>query len=234
MTVTASAVVAMLVIMSAATVVAAFAMMMATTVTAARQHLDGLVDLFVGGVAVLNDGACEIERLASQGMVGIDSHTVLLDLHHLGHELMVLAICQGNDGIGEDIVVVEMAVDREYLTIDLMNTLRLVGTEGLLGGEGEVEGVALRMLGHLLLESVEGDAKTRNKLEGALCARLFLEFLLTVGNRVQLVHNRHKLIGSLIHTLLYIMFQVAKVIILIHKRVFFGQNYKIFHIRAIL
>ena len=129
MTVTASAVVAMLVIMSAAAVFAAFAMMMATTVTAARQHLDGLVDLFLGGVAVLNDGAREIERLASQRVVGVDSHTVLLDLHHLGHELMVLAICQGNDGIGEDIVVVEMAVDREYLTIDLMNTLRLVGTE---------------------------------------------------------------------------------------------------------
>ena len=235
MTVSTAAVVAMLVVVAAATVVTAFAMMMATTMTTAREHLDGLVDLFVRGVAVLHDGTCEIERLASQGVVGVNCHTVLLDLHHLGHELMVFAICQGDNGIGEDIVVVEMAIDREYLTVDLMNALGLVGTESLLGGEGEVEGVALRMLGHFLLKGVECDAKTSNKLEGALCAGLFLEFLLTVGHCIQLVYHRHELIGCLIHTLLYIyLFQVAKVIILIQKRAFFHRNYKNFHIRAIL
>ena len=206
----AATVVAVLMVMTTATIVTAFAMMMATTVTAACQHLDGLADLLLGGIAVLYDGAREVERLASQRVVGIDGDAVFLDLHDLGHKLMVFAIRQGDDGIREDVIVVEMAVDREYLTVDLMNALRLVGTEGLLRGEGEVEGVALRMLGHFRLESVEGDTKTSDKLEGALCARLFLELFLAVSHRVQLIHDRHKLIGCLIHTLLYISVSVCK------------------------
>ena len=168
MTMSATAVVAVLVVMSAATIVTAFAMMMSATVTATCQHLDGLVDFLLGSIAVLADGAREVERLASQRVVGIDSDTVFLHLHHLGHELMVVAVCQRDDGIGVDVIVVEMAIDREHLTVDFMNALWLVGAKGLLRCEDKVEGVALRMLGHLSLESVEGDAKTSDKLEGAL------------------------------------------------------------------
>ena len=85
-----------------------------------------------------------------------------------------------------------------------MNALRLVGTKGLCWLDGEIESVALGMLNHLLLESVEGDAKTCDKLEGALRACLLLEILLSVDNRIQLILDRHELIGNFIHTLLYI------------------------------
>ena len=222
MTMSATAVVAVLMVMTTATIVTAFAMMMSATVTATCQHLDGLVDFLLCGVAILADGASEVERLASQRVVGIYGDSVFLHLHHLGHELMVVAVCQRDDGIGVDVIVVEMTIHREYLTIELMHTLRLVGTKGLFWLEDEVEGVAFRMVDHLLLESVEGDAKTSDKLEGTLRARFLLKILITVDNRVQLILDRHELIGNFIHTLLYIyMFQVAKVIILIHKPVFF-------------
>ena len=111
----ATTVVAVLMVMTTATIVTAFAMMVSATVATACQHLDGLIDLFLCGIAVLADGACEVERLASQRMVGIYGDSVFLHLHHLGHELMVVAVCQRDDGIGVDVVVVEMAVDREDL-----------------------------------------------------------------------------------------------------------------------
>lgn len=167
----------------------AFAMMMTTTMTATCQHFNSLADLFLCGIAILDDGTCEVECLASQRVVGVDSHAVFFDLHDLGHELMVFAICQGDDGIGVDVIVVEMTIDREYLTVDLVNALRFVGAKGLLRREDKVESIALRMLGYLLLESVEGNAKTSNKLEWALCACLFLEFLLAISHGIQFVYH---------------------------------------------
>ena len=168
MTMTAATVVAVLVVMTTAAILTAFAMMMSATMTATCQHLDGLVDFLFRSIAVLADGACEVERLASQRMVGIYGDSVFLHLHHLGHELMVVAVCQRDDGIGVDVIVVEMTIDREYLTVDLVNALRFVGAKGLLRREDKVESIALRMLGYLLLEGVEGNAKTSDKLEGAL------------------------------------------------------------------
>ena len=203
----ATTAVAVLVVMSTtATIVTAFtfAMMMTTAVTATCQHLDGLVDLLFCGVAILADGAREVERLASQRMVGINGDTIFLHLHHLGHELMVVAVCQRDDGIGVDVIVVEMTIHREYLTIDLMHTLRLVGAKGLFWREDEVEGVALRMVDHLLLESVEGDAKTSDKLEGALRACFLLQCLISVSDGIQLILDGHEFIGNFLHTLLYI------------------------------
>ena len=61
-----------------------------------------------------------------------------------------------------------MTIHGEDLTIDLMDALRLVDTECLFRLELEVEAVALGMQDHLLLESVEGDAETCDKLEGTL------------------------------------------------------------------
>ena len=85
-----------------------------------------------------------------------------------------------------------------------MNALGLIGTEGTGRLDGEIESVALGMLDHLLLECVEGDAKTSDKLEGTLRARFLLKILIAVDNRVQLILDRHELIGNFIHTLFYI------------------------------
>ena len=91
-----------------------------------------------------------------------------------------------------------------------MNALRLVVAKCLGGLEDEIEGVALRMLDQLLLEGVEGNAKTSDKLEGTLCAGLLLEVFLAVDDRIQLIYDRHEFIGCLIHTLLYIFVSGCK------------------------
>ena len=111
MTMSAATAMFVVVVVIAATILTAFAMMMSTSVTAACQHLDGLVDLFLCGIAILADGARKVERLACQWVVGINGDTIFLHLHHSGHKLMILAICQGDDGIGVDVLMVEMTVD---------------------------------------------------------------------------------------------------------------------------
>ena len=111
MTMSAAAAVIVMVIMIAATVFTAFAMMMSTSVTATCQHLDGLVDLFLCGIAILADGAREVECLACQRVVGINGDTVFLHLHDSGHELMIIVVRQCDDGIGVDVLMVEMAID---------------------------------------------------------------------------------------------------------------------------
>ena len=153
---------------SATVTVFAFAMMVTTSVTATCEHLDGLAHLLFCGVAILADGAREVERLACQRVVGVNGHTVFLHLHDLSHKLMILIVCQCDNGIGVDIVVIEMTIDGEDLRVELMNAQRLVDTECLFWLEDEVETVALGMLDDLLLESIEGDAKTSDKLERTL------------------------------------------------------------------
>lgn len=111
MTMSATTAVIVMVVMIAATVFTAFAMMMSTSVTAACQHLDGLVDLFLCGIAILADGARKVERLASQWVIGVDGNTVFLHLHDFGHELMIIVVRQCDDGIGVDVLMVEMAID---------------------------------------------------------------------------------------------------------------------------
>ena len=214
MTVSAAAVITVMIV-SAATIVTAFltafAMMMPTTMTAARQHLDGLIDLFFCSIAVFANGAHKVEHLAGQRVVGVNGNAIILNLYDSGHELMILAIRQGDDGIGVDVIVVEMTVDRENLALQFMNALRFVGTESLFWLEGKVEGVALRMIDHRLLESVEGDAKTSDELEGALRACFLLEILLAVDDGIQLILDRHELIGNFIHTLfIYICFSLQR------------------------
>ena len=111
MTMSAATAMFVVVVVIAATILTAFAMMMSTSVTAACQHLDGLVDLFLCGIAILADGARKVERLASQWVVGINGDTIFLHLHHSGHKLMIIVVRQCDDGIGVDVLVVEMTVD---------------------------------------------------------------------------------------------------------------------------
>ena len=175
---TASAVVAVL--MSASATVA----VMVTAVAAARHLLDECLHLLLCGLAVLNDGTGEVQHLSCQRVVGVDGHAVFLDLLHFCHEALVVRPHQCDDSTLEDVVVVEMAVDREDLASQLVHSLGIVGAEGLCRLESEVEGCAFLMLDDFLLEAVEGDAKACDKLEGAFLACLFLEVLLVVSDGI--------------------------------------------------
>lgn len=111
-----------------AIVAVAASMMVPTT---ACQMLDQVLDLFVGSIAILNHGSYEVEYLACKRVVGVDSHTVFLDLLDFCHKLMVLIVHQGDNGVLEDILMVEMTVDHEYVAPQLVHTLGLIISKSL-------------------------------------------------------------------------------------------------------
>ena len=192
MAVTAAA--SVIVVMTAATValltvlmpaVASVAVVMSTATSASASHLlDERLYFLLSGLAVLDDGTREVQHLPGQWVVGVDGYAVFLDLLYLRHEALVVCAHQGDDCTLEDIVVVEMPVDREDLTSQFVYSLRIVNAESLCWLQGEVEGCAFLVLDHLLLETVEGDAKAGDQLKGALFACLLLKVLLTVSDGI--------------------------------------------------
>lgn len=160
MAVSAAAAFFVVVLMSAtvaATVTTAFApvtVMMSATAASACQVLDQVLYLILSGLTVLNHGSSEVQRLASQGMVGVEGDAIFLDFQDFGHETVVFAVHQSDDGTFVDIVVVEMTVDHERLPAQFMNTFRVVCSECVSGLQGEVERCAALFLDQLLLEGV--------------------------------------------------------------------------------
>ena len=144
MAVSASAAFFVVVLMSA-TVTAAFAavtVMMSATAAPACQVFDEVLYLFLCGLTVLNHFSCEVQQFACQRVVGIYRHTVFIDLHHRCHKLMILIVHQGDGGSLEDILVVEMTVDGEYIAGEFVYALGYIFAKCLRRFKGEVEGRA--------------------------------------------------------------------------------------------
>ena len=146
--------VVMVVTTAVATAFAVVAVVVSATAASACQVLDEVLYLVVGSLTVLNHSACKVERLTSQGMVGVEGDAVFLNLQDFGHETVVFVVHQGDDGTFVDIVVVEMTVDHERLPAQFMNTFRVVCSECVSGLQGEVERCAALFLDQLLLEGV--------------------------------------------------------------------------------
>lgn len=98
---------------------------------AACQMLDQVLDLLVGCIAILDHGTYEVEYLACKRVVGVDRHTIFLDLLDFCHKLMILIVHQGDNGVLEDILMVEMTVNHEYVAPQLVHALGLVISESL-------------------------------------------------------------------------------------------------------
>ena len=161
--------------------------MMSAALTAARQHLDELLDFFFGSFSFLDYLSLEVQGLACQWVVGVDGHAVILDLHYLGHKLMVFGIVHGDDGSLEDMLLVELAVDGEDITLQLMHSLRDIFPKGFIGLQGEIKLGALLLSHEVFLKGVEGDAVSGDELKGTVFARLFLQCLFSISHSVQLV-----------------------------------------------
>ena len=126
--------------------------MMSTT---ACQMLDQVLNLFFCGIAILDYDTCEVQQLACQRVVGINGYAVFLNLHHLRHKLMILIVHQGDGGAFKDVLVIEVTIDRKYLTIHLVLAFWHIFAKSIFWLKGEVEVSALLQTAYLLLEFVE-------------------------------------------------------------------------------
>ena len=176
----------------AAAIAATFATVstvMSAALTATSQLFDKLLDLFLGSLPVLNHVSFEVQGFPSQRVVGVDGHAVILDLHHLSHEVMAFGIIHRDDGTLEDMLVVELAVDGENITLQLVSTLWNILPEGFGWLKDEVKLRPLLQIDEVLLKGIEGDTISGDELEGVLRAGLFLQRLFSIGDGVQLVCN---------------------------------------------
>ena len=172
-----------------AAVVTTIVPMMSAALTAACQHLDQMLYLFFRCLTVLLHLSDEVQFLASQRVIGVDGDAVVLDFHYLSHKLMVFGIVHRDDGSLEDMLVVELSVDAEDVTLQLVDALRDIIPESFIGLQGEIKLFALLHTDEVLLKGVEGDAVSGDELEGTVCARLLLQRLFSVIHSVQLVCN---------------------------------------------
>ena len=176
----------------ATAIAAAFATVvsvMSAALTAACQHLDELLDFFFGSLPVLDHVSFEVQGFACQRVVGVDGHAVILDLHHLSHEVMAFGIIHRDDGTLEDMLVVELAVDGENITLQLVDAFGDIFPEGFGWLKDEVKLRPLLQIDEVLLKGIEGDTISGDELEGVLRAGLFLQRLFSIGDGVQLVCN---------------------------------------------
>ena len=162
---------------------------MSTALTAACQHLDQMLYLFFRSLTVLLHLADEVQFLASQRVVRVDGDAVVLDLHDLSHKLMVFRIVHCDDGSLEDMLVVELAVDAEDITLQLVDAFGDIFSESFIGLQGEIKRFAPLLTDEVLLKGVEGDAVSGDELKGTVCARLLFQRLFSVSHSVQLVCN---------------------------------------------
>ena len=183
-TASASTVVIVIVVTSAVASTTTVAAIAAATSSEVLHHV---VYLFLSGVAVLQNGTFEVECLTSQRMVEVNLHLLFANLQYATIEAVTLLILQGHDGVNIDMLVVEVAIDAEYLACQIQHVFVVIFTIALFLAQRDIEVLAFRSSNHLLLELVECKAEACDEAEGALCSSLFDEFFTIVTVNIQLV-----------------------------------------------
>ena len=169
----------------------------ATVVAHVVQHV---LNLLVGGLTVFQHDACKLQGTASQRVVGVDGHAVLVNFQDTGHEAMLLLVHQGDDGSLVDVLVVEVAVDGEVLAQHLVHTILFVLAEGIGRSQREVELVASLQGSDALLEAVERKAEAADERKGFALLGLLFQLLAAVGiDRVELIAHGDVLVLFVVH-----------------------------------
>ena len=152
------------------TTLAATAMSAAATAVKMIEH--GLY-LILCCLAVLDDVSLEVETLASERMVEVNSDLIASDLEDCGDEEVAVLVLQRHLCTLEDVLAVEMSVYGEHLFVKIEHTLCHMLAESVLLVQLEVELLATCETFQLLLKGVQSCAETGDEHEG-LFLRSFL------------------------------------------------------------
>ena len=145
------------------TTLAAAAMSAAATAVKMIEH--GLY-LVLCCLAVLDDVSLEVEALASERMVEVNSDLIASDLEDCGDEEVAVLVLQRHLCSLEDVLAVEMSVYGEHLLVEIEHTLCHVLAESVLLVQLEVELLATCETFQLLLKGVQSCAETCDEHEG--------------------------------------------------------------------
>ena len=134
------------VVVVAASVAARVAALVASA--SAADMIDEVLNLLVGGLAVLHDVAFEVQFLVGQRMVEVDFHFFFVYFEHFAKKALAVLVLKGKQGVNENVLVVEVAVDAEHVALQVHDALGLHLAVGLFNGECEVEFVAFLQVNH--------------------------------------------------------------------------------------
>lgn len=95
------------------------------------------------GVAVLENSTFKVERFASQRVIEVDFHLLFANFHYTSVEALSLFVLQGYDGFGIYVLMVEMTVDAEYVSVEIEQVLVVILTISVVLAQCDVEVLTL-------------------------------------------------------------------------------------------
>ena len=186
---------------TAATAFAFAATVLAATAAAlAAHHVNQSLDFIVSSVAHHHHFALEVQILASQRMVQVNDHRVVLHLKHQALKAVAIAVNERKHGTGVNHFLVEVTVDAENLFVEFKHMFLLVRAVSIVNLQHEVESLASFQFVYFCFKSIKRHTHTGDKLERVFSRSFFYEFVNTffvIG--VQFVSHRNILVWSLFH-----------------------------------
>ena len=147
-------------VMVIATIATASAVATAATAALTAQAVDETLDFVLGCLAALNNLTREAQGLARKWVIEVHLHFVIGDFENTAVESVAILILQWHDGIHKYILVVEMSVDAEHLTIEVEDACSLTITVGLVLVELKLKvGSSLKTC-DLLFKLLESNSKS--------------------------------------------------------------------------
>lgn len=178
----------------------AAAVLAATAAALAAHHVNQSLDFIVSSVAHHHHFALEVQILASQRMVQVYDHRVVLHLKHQALEAVAIAVNERKHGTGINHFLVEVTVDAENLFVEFKHMFLLVRAVSIVNLQHEVESLASLQFVYFCFKSIKRHTHTGDKLERVFSRSFFYEFVNTffvIG--VQFVSHRNILVWSLFH-----------------------------------
>ena len=178
----------------------AAAVLAATAAALAAHHVNQSLDFIVSSVAHHHHFALEVQILASQRMVQVYDHRVVLHLKHQALEAVAIAVNERKHSTGVNHFLVEVTVDAENLFVEFKHMFLLVRAVSIVNLQHEVESLASLQFVYFCFKSIKRHTHTGDKLERVFSRSFFYEFVNTffvIG--VQFVSHRNILVWSLFH-----------------------------------
>ena len=142
-------------------------------------------------------------------MVQVNLHLVVSDFYYFAKEALSVLVLQWDDGVNEDVFLVQFAVDAEHLLFEAQHSLCLMLSVSLLFGERKFEILTLLKLCHVFFEVVKRQSHAADKLEWSFCWSFFHHVFCAVFVSVQLVCYGDVLVFLFFHYLIYCFFYMV-------------------------
>ena len=165
-----------------------------TATALARHSLGQLCHLFFCSFTVSQHLTDKVQRTTGQWMVEVDGHSIRSHLHDTTVEVITSLVLQHQNGIGINMLGIELAIYLEDMLVHTLHQIVVAGTESLLWCQLKVEGVANSQVNDLPLEVLQHKAHTAyESCRLGLFCHLDKHFL-SIRDIVELIRNAYQLV----------------------------------------